>query len=114
MTHQARFWRRSWVAALLAAAIAAAPLPAMAGDVHQPEPTGPGIAASARKAVETSVARTAAAPRLQDQGGGPRTDLGSKSFFRSPAGVAVLVAIGVGFGYALYSTNNDRVKSPGK
>lgn len=100
---------------MLAAAVVAAPLPAMAGDGHQLEPGRPGIAASAKKAVETTVLKTSGAPRLaQDQAGAPRTDLGSTSFFKSPAGILTLVAVGVGVGYALYSTSNDRIKSPAR
>lgn len=41
-------------------------------------------------------------------------DLRSGSFFRSPVGVAVLAAFGVGFGYALYSASNDRIRSSGR
>ncbi len=116
MTHQARTWRRSPMAALtLAIAIVAAPLPAMAGDVHPTEPGSPGIAVSAKKAVEAAVAKQAGAPRLsQDAAGAPRTDLGSSSFFKSPAGIITLVVVGAGVGYALYSTSNDRIKSPAK
>lgn len=116
MKYQARTWRQSRLAALvLAAAVVAAPLPAMAEEVHQPASGSPGIAASAKKAVEASVLKTPGAPRLaQDQAGAPRTDLGSTSFFKSPAGIITLVAVGVGVGYALYSTNNDRIKSPAK
>lgn len=116
MTHQARSGRRSWLAVLtLAAAVVAAPLPALAGDVHLPDQGGPGIAASAKKAVETSVLKTPNAPRMaQDQAGGGRTDLGSSSFFKTPAGVVTLVVLAVGTGFALYSTSNDRVKSPAR
>lgn len=116
MNHQALPWRRSRLAALaLATAVGAAPLPAMAGDSHQPGPVGPGIAASARRAVEQTLQKTPAAPRLaQDQAGAPRTDLGSSSFFKTPAGIITLVAVGAGVGYALYSTSHDRIKSPGR
>ena len=116
MNHQARTWRRSRLAALmLAAAVVAAPLPAMAEDVHQPEPGSPGIAASAKKAVEATVLKASSAPRLaQDQAAAPRTDLGTSSFFKSPAGIITLVAVGVWVGYAFYSTSNDRIKSPAK
>ncbi|MEW6320251.1 MAG: hypothetical protein AB1635_04085 [Acidobacteriota bacterium] len=41
-------------------------------------------------------------------------DLQSGSFFKTPAGVAVLVAFGVGVGYALYSASNDRIRSSGR
>jgi hypothetical protein len=36
----------------------------------------------------------------------------TSSFFKTPKGVAVLVLIGAGFGYTLYSKSHDRVMSP--
>ena len=67
------------------------------------------------RAVEQTLQKTPATPRLaQDQTGAPRTDLGSSSFFKTPAGIITLVAVGAGVGYALYSTSHDRIKSPGR
>lgn len=43
-----------------------------------------------------------------------QTDLGSPGFFRTPAGLLTLAAIGVGVGFAIYSTSHDRVKSPAR
>lgn len=116
MSQYARIWRASPVRVFaLALAIAAAPLPAMAGDVHPTEPTTPGIAASAQKALAATTLNATTAPRnAQDQSGTRRTDLGSSSFFKSPAGIITLVAVGAGLGFALYSTSNDRVKSPAR
>jgi hypothetical protein len=42
--------------------------------------------------------------------GSTTSDAGT--FFKSPKGMTVLVLIGAGFGYALYSKSHDRVKSP--
>jgi len=58
-------------------------------------------------------ARASSAVAAQDPGQ-PKTDLESKSFFKSPAGIIALVLVGVGTGVALYSTSNDRIKSPAK
>ena len=44
----------------------------------------------------------------------PRTDLKAGSFFKTGAGIATLVIVGAGVGYALYSANNDRIKSAGR
>lgn len=44
----------------------------------------------------------------------PRTDLRSKSFFKTPAGVATLLIFGAGVGYAIYSSSNDRIRSEGR
>jgi hypothetical protein len=40
--------------------------------------------------------------------------LSSGSFFKKPLGIAVLAAFGVGVGYALYSSRNDRIRSTGR
>jgi hypothetical protein len=65
------------------------------------------------KAVERDVARTsrAGARRLAQTG---VTNSGSPSFFRTPTGVLVLAVFAAGVGYAIYSTQNDRISSPGK
>lgn len=42
------------------------------------------------------------------------TNLRSGSFFKTPAGIATLAIFGAGVGYALYSANNDRIKSAGR
>lgn len=44
----------------------------------------------------------------------PRTDLRTKSFFKTPAGIATLVIFGAGVGYALYSSREDRIRSEGR
>lgn len=106
-----RPWRST--AVLLAISIAAAPLPAAAGETDGTAgTTRPGIRTSVEKVVTTQVlapTRPVAAARQSTS-----TDLGSKTFFKTPAGIAVLVALGAGIGYAVYSTSNDRVKSPAK
>ena len=43
-----------------------------------------------------------------------RQAVGSPSFFKKPAGIAVLVTLAAGDGYALYSTQHDRIHSAGK
>lgn len=99
---------------LLAVAVAIAPLPVWAGEGPAKGSTAaPGINASLEKVVATQTLATRA-PARAEQAGGNRTDLGSKSFFRTPAGIATLVALAVGVGYTIYSTNNDRVKSPAR
>lgn len=44
----------------------------------------------------------------------PRTDLRTRSFLKTPAGIATLIIFGVGVGYALYSASDDRIKSAGR
>ena len=43
-----------------------------------------------------------------------REELERASFFKRPVGIAVLAAFGVGVGYALYSSQNDRIRSEGR
>lgn len=94
----------------LALVIALAPLPVMAGP-----PGGQAGTATIRQSVakigatERLAATPVAAARAQSE-----TDLSSKSFFKTPAGIITLALVGAGAGYALYSTKNDRIKSPAK
>lgn len=48
------------------------------------------------------------------QQGSTTTDLKSTSFLKSAAGIATLVIFGAGVAYAVYSSSNDRIKSPGR
>jgi hypothetical protein len=86
--------------------------PAAAGESPRPAATGVKLslaaAAQARAAVvvpaASAYAQAAAAPATSS----------SRSFFRTPTGVAALVLMAVGGGYTLYSVSHDRkpVKSP--
>ncbi len=112
MTH-ARSRRRPWMRVLvLAAAVVAAPLPALAGDNEVAPTKTVGLAAAAEKAVAKTTLAPQPSARYAQAQDSPRTDLGSSSFFKTKAGIITLVAVGAGLGYALYSTSNDRVKSP--
>lgn len=70
-----------------------------------------GRAAAARQAntmKERAAAQAAPTPPTSS------TDLRSKSFFKSRAGVATLLIFGGGVAYALYSSSNDRIRSEGR
>ena len=109
-------------AVLLVLCASFVPLPARAAEAtpHSSVPAGPAVAAVAApapdlhgaviKAVQRDVALRPSAARSQT--GTPNAD--SPSFFKSPAGVAVLAVFAAGVGYAIYSTRNDRIHSPGK
>ena len=115
MTHTVPVWRPSALRVLtLAVAIAAAPLPALAEEASTPAQASPGIAASAQKVAATEVLVPSAKPQTaaSQQGGTTSTDLGSKSFFKTPAGIIALVAVGVAAGFTFYSTSHDRITSP--
>ena len=114
MRHTVRVWRPTWRILALTVAIAAAPLPALAGEPTPPSASAPGISASIAKVAATETLATGLKPRVaaSQQGGAPSTDLGSKSFFKTPAGIIALVAAGVAVGFTIYSTSNDRISSP--
>jgi hypothetical protein len=113
-------WRRHLARVLvLALVVGAVPADCLAGGT--PPPPGestPTLAASIQKAAVVEAAkmgkaRASSSVASQDPSE-PKTDLGSKSFFKKPAGIIALVLVGVGTGVALYSTSNDRIKSPAK
>lgn len=107
-------WRRSLVPFTVALAVVVAPLPAMAGEPTARPANTPSIVAAAQQAVAAQVkAATPATFRAQGNTTA-KTDLGTASFFKSPAGIITLAVLGAGVGYALYSTSHDRIKSPGK
>jgi hypothetical protein len=58
-------------------------------------------------------ARASTTVAKQDPGAATNP-LESKSFFKSPAGIVAIILVGVGAGYAMYSTSNDRITSPAK
>ncbi len=94
---------------VLAVAVALAPLPVAAADQNAPPP---GLKASAAKIVtaERLVVNKAPAKAQKDQdtsGAG----LQSGSFFKTPAGIAVIAILAAGAGYAFYSTSHDRIHS---
>ena len=111
-------WARSALRVVaLAAAVAAAPLPALAGNTNR-SPGGPspraGLAASGARLVAAELARPAARAEQSRLAVAPQTDLGSPSFFKTPAGIVTLVVVAAGVSYALYSTSHDRIKSPAR
>lgn len=121
MTHPSRRWRPpTGAAALLALALVVGPMPALAADSppQLPSPPAPGLLAQAQAAAATVVpavsAHAGSARMAQTPAPTGGTNRDKWSFFKSPVGVAVMVGIAAGVGYALYSTQNDRITSPGK
>jgi hypothetical protein len=100
---------------MLALAVAVAPLPVWAAESTAPPPST-NLKASIQKVVAQEIATSVKAPAAQAQQSGATstTDLGSRSFFKSKAGLIALVCTTVGLGFAFYSTSHDRVKSPAK
>ena len=96
-------------ALVLAVIVALLPLPALADEGSGKAAPGIRVSAAAIAKSEPLAANEATAA----QAGAPAgTD--SPSFFKSPAGIVTLVLVAVGVGRAIYSTKNDRIKSPGK
>jgi hypothetical protein len=101
--HYFRTWRLTARVLVLALALAAVPLPALAGDTNTPVP---GLKASIASAAAKSGALEQAKPAAVD-----KTELGSTSFFKKPVGIVVLAVLGAGIGYMAYSMSNDRIHS---
>ena len=99
-------WRPLGRAVALALILAAIPLPCLAGEPDKAAPP-PGLKASiARAAATGSTALEQAKPTAPD-----RAKLGSTSFFKSPAGIATLVVVALGTGFAIYTAKHDRIHS---
>ncbi len=116
MAYQGRTWRVALRALALALAVAIIPLPGLAAETSQTS-AAPGLRASIKR-IAASTALTSSRSQLQpavrhseNAGQEGREQLGSKSFFRTPAGMAVLAVVGAGAAYALYSTSHDRIHS---
>ena len=103
-----------WRVIALALAVALAPLPALAGEATPTAKPETGLSASAQKIAATEAYRVQPQTTRVQESGWTNPERGSGSFFKSPAGILTLIVVGVGTGYALYSTSHDRVKSPGR
>lgn len=104
-----------WVSRMLVVALilTALPLPAFAGETPPPPPTPrPTLMALVQQAA--AVTPIAPAREQSATGATDKTQFASSSFFKKPAGIAVLAAFVAGVGFAIYSTQHDRVSSPGK
>lgn len=117
MKQQTRFWRPPVLRVIFVAlAVAAAPLPSLAGETPATATSRPSLTASVEKIAASEAQALARSSTARAQQTAPIADreakLGSGSFFKSTAGIITLVAVGAGLGFALYSTSHDRVKSP--
>jgi hypothetical protein len=104
------------LAAILALTLAlAGAAPAAASEATPSPAAGPRtLAAAASAAVAAKPLPTGALAQAAPSGpSGSSSDLGSKSFFKTPAGKISLVLMAAGTGYMVYSAfkDNDPVKS---
>lgn len=90
-------------------ALAIVPLPALAQQSAGQSAAKPGIRASIAKAVAS--VRVAPARRQAQTPAEGKAQLASGSFFKKPIGMLVIVAVGVGTAYALYTASHDRIHS---
>jgi hypothetical protein len=113
--YSVRPWRRTVARLLvLALAVGAAPVNCLASEPAGPQQASPTLAASMHKAVQQEAGKVAkVSPRAARQAGASApADTSSGGFFKSKAGVATILLLAAGTGFALYSTSHDRVKSP--
>jgi hypothetical protein len=105
---------RSWPLAVrvfaLALALAAIPLPGLAEETNKPAPT-PGLKASIARAAASG---TVTLEQAQPPSAPAEARVGSRSFFKTPAGAIVLALMAAGAGYAVYSANHDRIAPTGR
>jgi hypothetical protein len=107
-----RFGWRGARARVLAAGltIVLAPLPLAAAEADRPAPAITLKAAVEKAAATERLASSsdAAAQPAQPVG---TPNLGSRGFFKTPLGMAVIAVVGAGTAYAVYSAQHDRIHS---
>jgi len=104
---------------MLALSLALIPLPVAASDAAPRTPAAPATTVKtsqvslkesvARAAVRTPLAPASRARRAQDT-----ASKDSPAFFKTKGGAVALAVMALGVGYALYSTQHDRITSPDK
>jgi hypothetical protein len=106
-------WHRAMARAVLLAMTAAlVPLPAIGADTKL-APKVKTIRASMQEVVAREVAKGPAVhSTTRAQQKNPATESGN--FFKTGPGIAALVVMGAGAGYAIYSASHDRIHSPAK
>lgn len=115
MRYKVKSWSDSVKRAVaLAVVLALAPLPAVAASEPGPSRKPGPIRASVAKITLKDPAKMPTA-RRSDARGATQTPSGrDRSFFKTGPGILAIAVMVAGTGYAIYSTTNDRIKSPGK
>ncbi|MET0557000.1 MAG: hypothetical protein ABW221_28425 [Vicinamibacteria bacterium] len=106
-------WARCVAAFVALAIVLTLGVPCSAAEAPSGAPFGMAAQRSLSEAAAARVARTAP-PRFAQDASATTAGGASRPFFRTPTGVAAIVLMAVGSGYALYSVSNDQkpVKSP--
>ena len=110
MTDTRSVWRRTYarvVAAGMTIALASVPLAA----AESPAPPSVNIKAAVAKAASTERLESTPTARVQTAQQGTAMAPESKSFFKTPLGIAVIAVVGSGTAYAVYSAQHDRIHS---
>ena len=106
--------KRSWSRVLGFIVITAlVPLPALAGDPTSAE-RPPSIKEAAKHIVARDVSAQPARSYPAREARQASTPTNSTSFFKTRPGMIALAVIAVGTGYAIYSAQHDRIRSPGR
>ncbi len=105
-------WQRALVLALVTTLT---PLPLAAAESGSSSKSKPGpIRASVAKITAKDAAAMPSTQRSDARGATQATQGQDRSFFKTAPGILALAVMIAGTGYAIYSTQNDRIKSPGK
>ena len=89
------------------------PLPLLAAEAGPAPKPGP-IRASVAKISVKDTKKMQPARRSDARGAAQSSQGQDRSFFKTGPGILALAVMIAGTGYAIYSTQNDRIKSPGK
>lgn len=111
MTLRSPIWRRRLPRAVLLALITSFVPVAGVAAAERPTPRVSGLRAAVTNAPAghaATAARARSATRATQNQSGQNA-----SFFKSRPGILALAVMVAGAGYAVYSTQNDRIKSPG-
>lgn len=97
----------------LATMVTLAPLPVLAAEAESAPRPGV-IRASVAKISARELPKNTSARGSGVRAATQPTQGQDRSFFRTGPGILALAVMIAGTGYAIYSTQNDRIKSPGK
>ena len=110
MTDTPSVWRRTYARVVVAGmTIALASVPLAAADSLLPPSIN--LKAAVVKAASTERLASNTTARVQTAQQGTAMAPESKSFFKTPLGVAVIAIVGSGTAYAVYSAQHDRIHS---
>lgn len=114
MNRTVHTWRCAVIPLLVALVVTTVPLPC-AAEGATPSTARPGLKASVDTAA-SALASAKPAPRAEAarQASGEAKTPTSKTFFKTPAGIAVLAIVAAGVGYAVYSAHHDRIPPQGR